>query len=424
MALTASESALLAICGGSAEAVNGSDWEGLLKLAEIYEAAPLVAAQLWRRHSSLFRLSETAGQTLGHLHAQAVIQQGLLEGELAAVLAALSDVPTLVLKGLALARLYYRPGERLCRDIDLLVQEDDYARARNHLSELGYRVMDAYDEDLQRRMGKDVAFIRTDSQGKRWSVEVHWRLSEPGAARLDESGVWGTARQVPFPGGSFRCPSHHHSLLLLALNLRKHGFARLKTIFDIDRLVRSEGHSLDWEKLHDLAHEAGLCIALRHALTLTEALLSTPWGLAPCSKSRSLQGRLLARMAGPDAAMNEGRESSSYQAVAGLLPFVSLDSVGEILHLIYGRLSLSAELASYRAGSVGLYKSRRQYLMNTARRLVGAMENLVRADHGVLANHEPVIAVPANRSDRLKTGLDWDLQTVREHHLQEDNVAV
>jgi hypothetical protein len=396
--VTANEVALIDCCRGDVSGVTADNWRAILEMAAVHEVDPLVVHHLRGRRGNeaapVSQLPEGTKEVVERQHTVDVIQYGLLIAELQTVLAAMGDTPALVLKGPSLALRYYAPGARLSRDIDLLIRPDDYDRARAALTTLGYAVMADYDEEIQRRYGKDVAFTRIDSSNKTWSVELHWRLTEPGAPELDILDVWRRARLVNVGDRQFQTTSPEHTLLLLALNLRKQRFARLKTVCDIAHLIAVDGAELDWSLLHEDAHRAGICALLRHSLRLTKLLMGVSGpDLAHCSRRRGVTTRLLRRLATLDAVLREGRQNDRSDAISGLIPFFSLDNLFTSLHLVYGRLVLSPELASYhRSGLTDTYRSRRQYWQDTARRLIRAVQAMsTQAD-------DPTTAAPSASS--------------------------
>lgn len=382
MTLSETEALLLEACRDDVSGVTAENWRDLMQLAGLHEVTPLVACHL-RRHTEEGgspELPAECRQEVERAHAISVIQQGLLAAELEAILSKLG-VPALVLKGPGLAARYYPPGARLSRDIDLHIHAKDYPQARAALADLGYQVLEGYDESIQRRRAKDVAFIRADSDGKSWSAELHWRLTEPGGPEVDGNGVWSRAERVAVGGTSFLTTGPEQTLLLLALNLRKQRFARLKTACNVTRLVAMERDCLDWDRLHREAHRQGICSLLRHSLRLSaEVLQSEPAPFPECGRNHGLAIRALARIATIDALMADGRPGDRSRAALGLIPFVSLDNLGTSLHLGYERLTLSPEIASYyRSGTTNVYQSRRQYLQDTARRFVRAVQSLAGA---------------------------------------------
>jgi hypothetical protein len=381
VSLTITEIALLHACRGEFRELPLSEWQDVLALAEIHEVIPVVAYNI-RRYArrtcgtNAFVPAEVV-ERAEKVHALCVIQQGLIISEISTVVNEMRDLAPIVIKGPGLAALYYPAGARLSRDLDILIPSSDYYRARAALTRLGYSVMVGYDERIQRLKGKDVAFSRNDATDLTWSVELHWRLSEPGGPE-PSAGLPRHSRLTEYGGASFMVPGVEHTLLVLALNLRKQRFARLKTVVDIAQVLRAEENAIDWTFLHEEAHAAGMCGLLRHALALADRMMSAPVGvLPPCHRTHSPMLWALSHVATPDSVLREGRRQDRSAAFAGLIPFFSLDKSASALHLAYDRLMLSPELASYyRSGAPGVYRSRRQYWQDTTHRFMRAVQTL------------------------------------------------
>ncbi|HZT97546.1 MAG TPA: nucleotidyltransferase family protein [Chloroflexota bacterium] len=384
MVLSAIERDLLAACRGERIDLRSCNLTALLDLATAHGVWPLVVSNLMHGSDpSCDRASDQRALSgfLEQLHAQALIHQRLTIEELNRVIELLRPIETMVLKGPVFAQLYYPPGARVARDIDVAIRKPDYELARNRLLQLGYRPIAGYDEKLQRRRARDMGFLRTDVDGLTWSVELHWRLAEIGATHLDEQAIWDGADTLRLADTMWiRTPNLRDTLLLLAVSFRKHRFARLKAVCDLARLLELKAGSIDWELVHADAHRAGVCVALRHALHLSESLLGAPPSPYPeCLRSRGVQSRALRRLVGDEAVLADGRPGSTYQQVAGILPFVSVDTIGTGFKLAAARVSLSPELASYHAGAPGAYRNRIQYLRDTGLRAYRALRLMTKS---------------------------------------------
>ena len=206
-------------------------------------------------------------------------------------------------------------------------------------------------ERYQRLAGRDLFFVRHDEHGIHWSVELHWQLHDPAMGTLDEGGIWARARDVLIDGHAVRTPGSADTLLLLALNLRQHRFTRLKTLCDVDRLLRLEGEGIDWPWLHAQAHAAGICLTLRHTLELAHALLGSPMGsLPPCAREGNLRRRLLARLASERVLLRQSPSPLPSRVLLSLVPLLSLDRARAAGRLVYRRVRLVPEYARYRLG--------------------------------------------------------------------------
>jgi hypothetical protein len=123
----------------------------------------------------------------------------------------------------------------------------------------------------------------------------------------------------------------------------------LKTLCDVDRLLRLEGEGIDWPWLHAQAHAAGMCLTLRHTLELAGALLGSPTGpLPPCEYEGNLRRRLLARLASERVLLRQSPHPS--RVLPSLVPLLSLDRTRAAGRLVYRRVRLIPEYARYRLG--------------------------------------------------------------------------
>jgi hypothetical protein len=352
--LSAAEELLLAACRGDVRGGSTADWLAALALAQHHQLSALLCAALrdGRAGDRSARPIAAAWQALQHDEATARRRNARACRELTAVLAALWGIPTLALKGPALAARLYPDGGRHYEDLDIAVRAQDYPIARARLLMIGYRPLDRHVERYQRVAGRDLSFVRHDEHGASWSVELHWQLLDPAAGTLDEAGIWARACDVLIDGHAVRTPGSADTLLLLALNLRQHRFARLKTLCDVDRLLRLEGEGIDWPSLHAQAHAAGVCLTLRHTLQLAHALLGSPTGSLPrCGREGDLRRRLLARLASESVLLRpRPSHHPSKVLLLSLVPLLSLDRAQAAGRLVYRRFQLFPEYARYRLG--------------------------------------------------------------------------
>jgi hypothetical protein len=351
-ALTAAEELLLAACRGDVREGSTADWLAALALAQHHQLSALLCAALCDA-SAAERPARPLAAWQALQHDKATVRRRHQQAcrELTAVLAALQGIPTLALKGPALAARLYPDGGRLYEDLDIAVRAQDYSIARARLLMIGYRPLGRHAERYQRAAGRDLSFVRHDEHGAPWSVELHWHLHDPAIGALDEGGIWARARDVLIDGHTVRTPGSADTLLLLALNLRQHRFTRLKTLCDIDRLLRLEGEDIAWSWLHAQAHAAGMCLTLRHTLELARALLGSPTGaLPPCGREGAIRHRVLARLASERVLLRPRPGHHPSRVLLRLVPLLSLDCTRAAGRLAYRRLQLVPEYARYRLG--------------------------------------------------------------------------
>jgi hypothetical protein len=375
---------LLRICAGSLGDLESPGMTETLsrvvELAHGHEIDPFIVARL---------RTAVAGSALARGHQRGVlqerldrefmrnaIQRSLLVEELARIESAL-DVPVVLLKGLALEGLAYDVGARLSKDIDLLVRPTDYEAARDALTAIGYAVETAYDEGWQRSHGKDIGLVRTDQAGRRWAVELHWRVMDPILPGLSVDEVFAASEEQMETG--FRRPCLTHTMVILAANFRKHRFTELKTLCDLHLTISRDAGRIDWAAVHRTAHKAGVCISMRCSLDLIRQLFGSavPSTACGCYRSRLPQAYLLSRIVTPTVVQQV--ESGEIRApVSRLVPLLSLDRTASIGYLIAKRLAASPETASYEmSGAAGVvarvYPTRTAYILDLARKLAEAV---------------------------------------------------
>ena len=180
-----------------------------------------------------------------------------------------------VLKGGALREtIYDQPAERSLGDLDLLFPDDQVESAIETLQANGYRSLPS-DEVREAYRQHHFHFLLTHPGG--FAVEVHWALSRPnGDFHLDSRAF--LARAVERPRVSrplLRVPSAEDMILHMASQNVEDGFARLRRVVDIDRVIASTPH-LDWNYLRQAARHGEVQIFTAVALRLAQLLLGTP----------------------------------------------------------------------------------------------------------------------------------------------------
>lgn len=151
-----------------------------------------------------------------------------------------SELPLVVLKGLALAyTVYAQPWTRERGDTDLLVHRDDIARFDRLFQDLGYAVLPHVRGELtlpQRH------YVRDDERGFRHAWDLHWRLTTSQALRfaLPEDRVWANAATAPALVGA-KMPARSDALLLACIHRLAHHFddKRLIWLWDIRLLLEA-----------------------------------------------------------------------------------------------------------------------------------------------------------------------------------------
>lgn len=294
-----------------------TDWERLGQRASLEGVAPLLLRSLtaagWPAGSQILRpsLSKARYTTLA--------TNLLIYRELERILAALNDIPVVLLKGTALAAtLYPDVGRRPLGDLDLLVPHDGLAEAVARLRTMGYH--EPYPEiapGLDRLLGHAVALH--GGEDVHLCVELHWTLVGGEHHHHPPSMSWFWSQTEPLTpspalpqcwgragvGVRVTLTPTAHLLHLAAHLMLQHGGAqaRLLWFYDLDLLIRRQAGRVDWEELLRRAREFHWAAALHAALQGARDRLGTPLppglldALAGADDPRTL--RLVRRKAHP-----------------------------------------------------------------------------------------------------------------------------
>jgi hypothetical protein len=253
------------------------DWPAFWALAGVHEVVPL-AARAVLSCASMQSLPDHVVEVARQARLSTVLVCMAAHGELLTVAAALRarDIPVVPLKGTHLAqRLYGALDARRPGDIDVLVPESHLESARAELRRLGYAPMLATSHGIESHSFHGVPYVKQASGGT-FMVELHWGLSDARFVTVDYPYLWQRVLATA-DGRSVLSPlPAEETLLFLALHHAKHDRGVLRLLADVDRLLRREGPSLDWDLLLSLAaswHVSGL---LDVALGRAQLLLDSP----------------------------------------------------------------------------------------------------------------------------------------------------
>ncbi len=237
-------------------------------------------------------------------------ERNLLRTALTAL--AKAGVDALLYKGAALAySLYHNPVTRTRSDSDVLVPEQQLAKAIKVLQSLGYRQCSADDEMIFYKL----YFTHVSQDGNSHHIDLHWRLNNSIAL----AGVFSfkeldsRAHTLPALAPVAKTISNVDALLIACLHRGVHQQSvytvnestrytgdRLIWLYDIDLLARLCPVD-EWQQFCQLARAKGLTSICKEGLLLAQRLFNTPlpadWQAAFASDQQALPDRYLA--AGP-----------------------------------------------------------------------------------------------------------------------------
>jgi len=264
-----------------AEALRGAiaaapDWTSIIAGALRHRLAARVLAGLQACGST-----QIPDNVIDALHRQAIAaaKRDLSQSaEIDRLLRVFADdgIRVLVLKGVALsAELDGKVFARGARDIDLLVDPDQFAQAELALAKGGYR--SKHPAHSPRQVAayhwalKEVTYLHAARRGM---IELHDRLTDnPRLLSVDFATLWNEHCQVNLGTTAIPTLSRRHLALYLMVHGAGHTWERLRWLVDLTTALREPGAIAQALRAADTA---GLGDAMRHALILAHDWLGLP----------------------------------------------------------------------------------------------------------------------------------------------------
>lgn len=230
------------------------DWDRIVELAVGHRVLPQLHQRLTRHsHGELPRdvKSNVQKRTRFLLH-----RSLFLSAELIRIVTMLegAGVNCLTFKGPSLAKVAYGDiASRTFNDIDLLVNEMDFAKAVGCLAELGYKSYENLDRDqqlFQMRSKGEILFAHPDGG----FVDLHTSLSRGTYAyQVSWSKLWDNRQIIDLEGAKLATFGAIDLCLYLAIHGAKHRWRQLNWIVDFARAIRIS----DCEQVSAAAHSIG-----------------------------------------------------------------------------------------------------------------------------------------------------------------------
>jgi Uncharacterised nucleotidyltransferase len=237
------------------------DWDSFVRLASRHRVIGFVGDAL----GGIVDLPTPAADELTRRKAQIARQNFRFAAELARLQNAFdaAQLPVLVLKGLALAKLAFGDYQlKQARDLDLLVPLASVERAVLLLEQVGYildfpaRRLSQADLDALPRYSKEIGLFHPQ---RRFHVELHWRLAY-NLELLKDVDAFSRPQKVALSSAInvFTLPSND-LVAYLCVHGAYHGWSRLKWLADLNALIASGASDITLLYRHAQACGAGLC---------------------------------------------------------------------------------------------------------------------------------------------------------------------
>lgn len=244
---------------------NVGDWNEVLDCASKNTLIPLLASTL----KDDARVPLAVRRNLDRRFTAQTGQTALLVGELGRITSSFraTGIDVLAYKGPALAMLAY--GNLYLRnpsyDIDLLLRPSDIPKAKELITDLGYRL--TLSPEDERHFLKHRYHLHFQREKPEIQVELHWALTPSyWPFPLD---YWSRTCEVPAGGITLRTLDPECTLLALCAHGAKEGWPRLSQIVDLAHLIQAHPE-LDWNWVSSEAQRMRRKRVLRLGLSLAE----------------------------------------------------------------------------------------------------------------------------------------------------------
>lgn len=269
---------------------NSVDWDMLYRLAEEQSVMGLVAAGIENLPASERPLKEVVLQFIGSTF-QLEQRNKAMNAFVAKLMERLraEDIYSILVKGQGIAQCYEKPLWRACGDVDLLLSESNYERAKELLCPLATDVETEYTHFKHQGMTIDG-----------WVVELHGTLHSRLSKRVDK--LIDEVQKDVFYGGNVRSwdnsgtqvflPSPDNDVIFVFTHILHHFFFEgigLRQICDWCRLLWTYRDSLNHELLESRIRKMGLMSEWKAFAAFAVKWLGMPVEAMPLLDSSNVQ---------------------------------------------------------------------------------------------------------------------------------------
>ncbi|MFA5390917.1 MAG: nucleotidyltransferase family protein [Candidatus Omnitrophota bacterium] len=225
------------------------DWEKFKALIAYHELYPFVYAAIKK---SAWPISGDLEKFLDHHYYLTLMRaQNFWQEFLTIAEAFRAEKATMApIKGISsLADIYRDKPFRPMADIDILVKEEEFTKARGILSNLGYEAdLGDLREEYWLKKHCELTFSKK-KQNRSGVVDVHFRLDAKRSNAFILPHLWERTREISMDGHTVRLLSQEDQLFCLALHQRRFGGKGfcLKNVFDLAMTLEKFGNAFDWD---------------------------------------------------------------------------------------------------------------------------------------------------------------------------------
>lgn len=197
-----------------------------------------------------------------------------------------ADIYTLLVKGQGIAQCYERPLWRACGDVDLLLSDSNYERAKTFLTP---HAVDVESEDKEK---KHLGMTISD-----WIVELHGTMHTELSRKVnkgidkvqDDCFYKGNVRSWNNSGTTVFLPSPDNDVILVFTHILEHFFVEgvgLRQVCDWCRLLWTYRSEMDLQLLESRIRKMGLMTVWKAFGSMAVDALGMPKGAMPMYNAR------------------------------------------------------------------------------------------------------------------------------------------
>ena len=257
--------------------INTQKLSEMTTLAQAHGIFPLVYHAI-KSHASDLLPDDTLAD-LKQQNMTIVMQNMQMTAELMRIMRLLEEngIEALAFKGPALAQMAY--GDITLRqycDLDILIDEKHLYQAAQLIVKKDYDPMDSI--EFLKNEAKLYVEKNYEFYGKKNGIklEVHWSLINTSFLKeFKNYNAWKNAQEIKLNSNSITTLNNKILLLYLCNHGASHMWERIEWVADIDRLIRSSQHSLDWDEVLSISITLQSKTTLLLGLGLTNKLFDT-----------------------------------------------------------------------------------------------------------------------------------------------------
>ena len=156
------------------------------------------------------------------------------------------------LKGVVLSHQCYGDiGIRECRDIDLLINQQDIEKTNNNLIALGYKLIETnkLNSNLYKKYYHHLSYFNT---AKKIMIELHWRPFSIDSF-FPENDFSKINKKIIVNNHEISVFDNEHNLVYLCMHGSLHMFSELIWILDVAKFISTQ--DIDWNKIQQISKQ-------------------------------------------------------------------------------------------------------------------------------------------------------------------------